>query len=234
MKVFIRVALLLCFLAGAAFWFAPSALKANKSIYSIDVEHLIESAKLYKNLPYRYGGTTPLGFDCSGFTFYVFNKSNVNIPRTSRDQSTIGKFVGIDQVRPGDLIFFGNKNKVGHVGIATTTFEEGPIMIHASSSKGITETNLSKSKYWQKRYIKSRRLVNPDELPQWVPNSLEEFMTYGKQAVAQLHKGSSSKPAPVYTSKKKTSTRKQVKNTKACRFFWCPLTGEHEQLHRKF
>ncbi len=237
MKIFIRVALLLLFLAGAAFLVTPSALKANKSIYAINVEQLINSARLYKNIPYRYGGTTPVGFDCSGFTFYVFNKSNVNLPRTSSAQSTIGNFVGIDQVRPGDLIFFGKGKKVSHVGIATSNFEDGPIMIHASSSKGIIETNLSESKYWQKRYIKSRRLINPEEQQLWLPNRLEEYISIGKKITAQISAKKHVETVPHYQSnkvRKGKATNKKAEEAVSCRYFWCSLTGEHEALHRKF
>lgn len=70
---------------------------------------LIAYAKQFLGVPYLWGGTTPAGFDCSGFTSYVFrNALGITLPRVSRDQQNIGTRVPLTQVQPGDLLFRGN------------------------------------------------------------------------------------------------------------------------------
>jgi cell wall-associated NlpC family hydrolase len=70
--------------------------------------------------PYRYGGMDPNGFDCSGFTSYVFSACAMQIPRTSSDQSLAGKKIDLKQVRKGDLLFFGTKKKISHVALVVS------------------------------------------------------------------------------------------------------------------
>lgn len=83
------------------------------------VANLLNYARRFKGVPYVWGGTTPAGFDCSGFTSYVYkNVAGITIPRTSREQAKIGQYIGSKtSLQPGDLVFFGNPT--GHVGIYT-------------------------------------------------------------------------------------------------------------------
>ncbi len=77
---------------------------------------LREAAKL-KGRPYRYGGTTPRGFDCSGYTGYVYKKAGKKLPRTSRAQYSATKHISRAAAKPGDLVFFKSGGSVYHVGI---------------------------------------------------------------------------------------------------------------------
>ena len=77
---------------------------------------LLEIAKTYIGTPYLYGGTTPSGFDCSGFVQYVYNKMGISLPRTSYDQATVGTQVSYSELQPGDIVCFGY-NSINHVGI---------------------------------------------------------------------------------------------------------------------
>jgi cell wall-associated NlpC family hydrolase len=67
--------------------------------------------------PYRYGGTTPAGFDCSGLVLYAYQRAGLSVPRTSGEQLQATTPVRLDEAQPGDLLFFRQRRKVSHVGI---------------------------------------------------------------------------------------------------------------------
>ena len=82
---------------------------------SASAQAVIAEAKKYLGVPYRWGGSSPSGFDCSGFTSYVYKKVGISLPRTSRAQQNVGKQVSLSNVQPGDLVFMGKP--AYHVGI---------------------------------------------------------------------------------------------------------------------
>lgn len=116
---------------------------------------IISTAKRYLGVKYVWGGTTPSGFDCSGFTQYVFTQHGISLPRVSRDQYNTGRSVSLSNLQPGDLIFFSlDEDKViDHVGIYTGNGE----FINASSSKGVTVYTLGS--YWKSHYIGAKRVL---------------------------------------------------------------------------
>lgn len=101
---------------------APSAPAAP----SYSSSAVLNEAYKYIGVPYVWGGSTPNGFDCSGFTQYVFGKVGVSLPRVSREQAKTGTYVPISQAQPGDLLYFGNSS-VSHVAI----YVGNNMMIHA-------------------------------------------------------------------------------------------------------
>jgi cell wall-associated NlpC family hydrolase len=112
---------------------------------------IIQEAYKLMGTPYMSGGTTPSGFDCSGFVNYVFQKCGVELPRISREQQRASRSLELHNAQPGDLVFFSNGSSVNHVGIVVEN-ENGKItMIHSSSSKGIILTEINTSKYWSPR-----------------------------------------------------------------------------------
>lgn len=116
---------------------------------------VIKKSKQYIGVPYQWGGTTPSGFDCSGFTQYVFRSNDVYIPRTSESQYNIGYPVSKSQLKQGDLVFFSTyKPGPSHVGIYIGNNQ----FIGASSSLGIAIIDLDNS-YYQQRYIGARRVT---------------------------------------------------------------------------
>ena len=109
----------------------------------------------WKGVKYKLGGLSKQGIDCSGFVFETFrSKFNVSIPRTTELQSKYGVKVARTAVQMGDLIFFKTDRKVRHVGIY---LEDGKFL-HASTSKGVTISNLS-NQYWKDRYWQTRRVA---------------------------------------------------------------------------
>ncbi|OMD81000.1 hydrolase [Paenibacillus odorifer] len=107
---------------------------------------------------YVSGGISTNGFDCSGFTMYVFDKIGINLPHQSGSQYQMGTAISRDDIRAGDLVFFNTSGKgVSHVGIYVG---EGKFA-HASTSRGVTISSLSDS-YYVKRYVGAKRIMSTD------------------------------------------------------------------------
>ena len=107
-----------------------------------------------KGIPYKYGGTSFKGFDCSGFVQSTFERVlNINLPRSTREILKKGIVVPKSKLRIGDLVFFKPKNTYRHVGI----FVGNNMFIHVSSSRGVIKSSL-KEAYWMKYYFQSRRV----------------------------------------------------------------------------
>ncbi|WP_390882786.1 C40 family peptidase [Kingella oralis] len=121
-----------------------------------DADELISNAMGFIGVAYRFGGTSPTGFDCSGFMQYVFRKAfAVNLPRTSAAQASVGSYVSRSELRPGDMVFFRTHgSRISHVGM----YIGNDRFIHAPrTGKRIEITSLS-SKYWNARYATARRV----------------------------------------------------------------------------
>ena len=125
-----------------------------------NIEKVIQTARTYRGTPYRWGGTTRIGMDCSGLLCTSFKAINVNLPRTSNEQSRFGEKVHTREIRPGDLVFFRESqfsNRISHVGMVTDVKGPGEVFfIHASTSLGVIEDNLF-SNYYQKIFLKAVR-----------------------------------------------------------------------------
>ena len=121
-----------------------------------DVDDLIGSAMGFLGVAYRFGGTSPSGFDCSGFMQYIFRKAfAVNLPRTSAEQANVGVTVNRSQLQPGDMVFFRTAgSRISHVGM----YIGNDRFIHAPrTGKRIEITSLS-NRYWSARYATARRV----------------------------------------------------------------------------
>jgi cell wall-associated NlpC family hydrolase len=127
----------------------------NNTKQQTDSDSRIEIAKSLIGSPYRYGGTSPKGFDCSGFVYYVFGKAGLSAPRTTKAQFNISQRLPLNQARPGDLLFFKiDSRKLSHVGLYTGAGQ----FIHASTSqKMVSEASLD-NPYWLKRFISVGRI----------------------------------------------------------------------------
>lgn len=125
------------------------------------VDMVVQTARSYTGTPYKYGGTTRIGIDCSALLYHSFRSVKVDLPRTSEEQAKKGKRVNLNELKVGDMVFFATgvrKREINHVGIVTAVRGKSEIrFIHASTSLGVTESNLY-SPYYMERFRRAKRL----------------------------------------------------------------------------
>lgn len=148
------------FLFSLLFWsfeVKSQTLPANDP----QVDAIINYAKSFLGVPYRYGGTTPSGFDCSGFINYIFGNFGFDLVRTSYGLAELGTTVKLSEIQPGDLMFFKgsnvNSSSVGHVALVVEVTPDAIKFIH-SANTGVRIDNFKTSQYYIQRYIKTKRL----------------------------------------------------------------------------
>jgi cell wall-associated NlpC family hydrolase len=122
---------------------------------------IISYAKTFLGVPYRYGGSTPSGFDCSGFINYIFGNFGFSLVRSSFGLADLGETIALSNIQPGDLLFFKgsniNSSTVGHVALVVEVAPNTLKFIH-SANGGVRIENFVTSKYYIQRYIKAKRL----------------------------------------------------------------------------
>ncbi|HQP31347.1 MAG TPA: C40 family peptidase [Deltaproteobacteria bacterium] len=137
------------------------AVQADEQPVDEGALRIIETANNYLGTPYRYGGTTPEGFDCSGFVRHVFGENGINLKRTSYEQFRQGKAIPLSAMRPGDLIFFGRVKRehcrIEHVGLY---IGEGRYIHAASSRSGQVTVSQIKSPEQGTRKVMARRILD--------------------------------------------------------------------------
>jgi NlpC/P60 family len=166
---------LICCLCSAAIAITASLSLAGEShtesllsSFGLNERRFTEEVKEYLGIPYRKGGTTKKGMDCSGFARTVYDRLlGIDLPQSSADQFQSRELDKIDtrELQTGDLVFFGGgkkKKRINHVGVYLSDGQ----FIHASTSEGVMVSSLS-DQYWRKRYVGSKR--------HHVLNSLEEL-----------------------------------------------------------
>ena len=146
---------------------APQGLtfkKKGKTYKGLDIGHqpvsgnvkeVLTYANTFTGVPYKFGGTTPAGFDCSGYIRYVFQKIGFDMPRQADEQYTVGKKVEKNNLQPGDLVFFETYEPgISHSGIYIGDGQ----FISATSSSGVAVANIDDS-YWGPRYRGAKRVL---------------------------------------------------------------------------
>lgn len=134
----------------------PPAAAAPETAPLVPLPELVVTALKLRGTPYVWGGSDPSGFDCSGFVQWVFNAVGVRLPRETRDQFRVGQTVDLEEVAPGDLVFFDTESKgASHVGLAIGDGQ----FVHAPSSRGVVRVESYGSSYWRPRFVGARRVA---------------------------------------------------------------------------
>jgi cell wall-associated NlpC family hydrolase len=130
-------------------------MPVNRSGNSAAIRTVLRTAYNMRGVPYAFGGTSPYGFDCSGFTQYAFASAGYNLPRMADSQYYAFRKVSSGNLQPGDLVFFSTYAAgASHVGIYVGNGQ----FIHAGSSTGVTVSGLWDG-YWGARYIGAARVI---------------------------------------------------------------------------
>ena len=122
---------------------------------------LEEQAQLWRGTPHRFGGTTRAGIDCSALVQTIFDDSfGTFLPRTTAEQSNVGKRIGTSELKAGDLVFYRINARTRHVGI----YIDNNAFLHASKSEGVAISSMDNA-YWKRRFWMARRILpsNPQE-----------------------------------------------------------------------
>jgi len=122
---------------------------------------IINYAKKFDGVSYKYGGTTKNGMDCSGLVSTVFKNEGVLLPRSSKDMAAIGNWVDVKDVVRGDLLFFAtkrNSREINHVGLVTNVRPGFVEFIHSTVNAGVIYSNLAE-RYWHFAFIQARRIL---------------------------------------------------------------------------
>jgi cell wall-associated NlpC family hydrolase len=141
----------------------PTSRDESVSTEILKRDSIVAYAQDYLGIPYKWGGTTTSGFDCTGFVYFVFKKFGIKVSRASSGYENVGEKVAIEAAQPGDIMLFTGTNssikKVGHAGIVLKNDDGMVDFIHSSSSKkhfGVTITRYNESGY-MKRFL---RVIN--------------------------------------------------------------------------
>lgn len=137
---------------------APPQYRTRRAFMSPEIRrNIVHTAQAQIGTPYRYGGASPAGFDCSGLAMYVYKKNGIQIPRTASEQFQEGRRLSKRNIQPGDLVFFNiNGNGISHVGIYVGRGK----FIHAPKEGKHVEYASLKNRYWARKYIGAVSYIN--------------------------------------------------------------------------
>jgi len=149
------VILLVLILAGCSSHRAPP-VNGRLSDSIMVVAQLNDQLGQWRGTPYRYGGMSRGGVDCSGFVYLTMrDKFDLQLPRSTRAQSDIGTRISKSDLQPGDLVFF--KTGAGENGLHVGIYDSDNAFIHASTSQGVIRSSLD-NVYWRKAFWQARRI----------------------------------------------------------------------------
>lgn len=139
----------------------PVEVKKPNSGPKSKADKIINTALTFSGAPYKFGGTTSKGMDCSGLLYVSFGENNIQLPRTSIHMAEEGKKIRVSQVEKGDLLFFRTSRRakrINHVGMVVSVSDDEIKFIHASTSRGVTVSSLREG-YWNSAFVKATRIL---------------------------------------------------------------------------
>jgi cell wall-associated NlpC family hydrolase len=135
-------------------------MAGKRSSEMIERSEIVESAFKHIGVPYKSAGKTPdEGFDCSGFTNYVFTSNGYTVSGPSGKLASMGVYREQSQLKPGDLVFFGKETQVTHVGMVTNNTKDQTYFIHSSTSMGVKIDEINGSDYWRPKFLFGRDIL---------------------------------------------------------------------------
>jgi len=155
-----------------------SDIFSSKQPYSLLMDSIITRGKTFIGQPYKYGGTGPTMFDCSGFTSYLLKEFGFNLPHSAKEQYKTTQYIPLDSMRKGDLVYFEGRRHngiIGHVGIVVSdSLKNGGFeFLHASTSSGIVISH-SLEPYYNKRLVGASRIFTNDTLAFYPTEMIQE------------------------------------------------------------
>lgn len=123
--------------------------------------NIIDYAKQFDGVRYKFGGTSKAGMDCSGLVYTAFKAFDISLPRISRDMAKEGVDVSLAEIQEGDLVFFRTnprRKEISHVGIVVTSRIGMIEFIHASTQAGVIISSLAE-RYWHNSFVKAKRVL---------------------------------------------------------------------------
>lgn len=133
--------------------------------HSKTIDGILSEAESYIGTPYRFGGMSRSGIDCSAFVLSVFgNAMGMSLPRVAAAQSQQGERISKEDLQKGDLIFFSHGGgRISHVGIVYDVTPEGDIkFIHAATSRGVMISTLNTDSYWSPKFRFAKRIIDSE------------------------------------------------------------------------
>ena len=122
---------------------------------------IIDYAKQFEGVRYKWAGATKEGMDCSGLVFESFRAFDILLPRISRDIAKLGEEIDLKNAIEGDLVFFrtsNRRNSINHVGLIISTEDNTIKFIHSTASAGVIISAITET-YWDKAFVEARRVL---------------------------------------------------------------------------
>ena len=139
----------------------PATASDRPSDTSNKVFDIIDFAKQFEGVKYKFGGTTKKGMDCSGLVYETFKAFDISLPRISRDMAKQGDKIFLEDIKEGDLLFFKTtkkRNIISHVGLVVTALPGNIEFIHSTTNQGVIISSLAE-RYWYFSFAEARRIL---------------------------------------------------------------------------
>jgi murein DD-endopeptidase / murein LD-carboxypeptidase len=139
------------------FFYQKETFAKAEEVAPVNYDQLLPIAKKYIGVPYAWGGSSPSGFDCSGYISFVYKQLNIDLPRISKDMAKVGDPIKRSELRVGDLVFFNTYGSdISHAGIYIGNNQ----FIHSQNGKGVSISALNDPFYWSNRYVGASRVLD--------------------------------------------------------------------------